>query len=365
MNKIPVSVLVQTKNEEKGILRCLAALKDFDEVIVVDSNSTDRTAELARTAGATVINFTWNGRFPQKKQWQLTRVDTRNEWLLMLDADEFPTPELTRELRSIAEDPAETRVAFDLPVAYHFAGAVLRHGHRVVKRSFLRKGRNAFRNIDLLHLPGMGEVEAHYQPEPSGAVGRTTALLVHHDADPVRTWFDRHNRYSDWEAFIRTRPATRDAVRGSKSSQGRRFDAVPLKPLVFFLYSYVLRRGFLDGRAGLDYALALSAYYWQIGLKRRELLRTDATLSQADPATGLTVLQVGGLAGPGAAAGGVWAVAKTQSAALRRAGARVDLVGGWLGEIPRTASVPTAAGPDADAAPIDRKSTRLNSSHWE
>ena len=281
MNKIPVSVLVQTKNEEKGILNCLAALKDFDEVIVVDSNSTDRTADIARDTGASVVNFTWDGKFPQKKQWQLTEVDTRNEWLLMLDADEFPTPELVRELRAIAEDPGESRVAFDLPVAYHFAGTGLRHGHRVVKRSFLRRGFNSFRNIDLLHLPGMGEVEAHYQPEPSGSVGRTTALLVHNDMDPVRTWFERHNRYSDWEAHIRTHPGTRDSVRGSKSSQGQRFDAVPLKPLVFFLYSYILRRGFLDGRAGFDYALALSIYYWQIGLKSRELQRLTAAV--ADP----------------------------------------------------------------------------------
>ncbi|MDN3481484.1 glycosyltransferase family 2 protein [Arthrobacter sp. APC 3897] len=275
-------MLVQTKNEEKGITSCLAALTDFDEVIVVDSNSTDRTAELAKEAGATVINFTWDGRFPQKKQWQLEEVETRNEWLLMLDADEFPTAELAVELRSIAEDPAEVRVAFDLPVAYHFAGTGLKYGHRVVKRSFLRRGRNAFRNIDLLHLPGMGEVEAHYQPEPSGPVGRTSALLVHNDMDPVRTWFDRHNRYSDWEAYIRTDPATRASVRGAKSSQGRRFDAVPLKPLVFFLYSYVLRRGFLDGRAGFDYALALSAYYWQIGLKSRELQRVQSSVATGE-----------------------------------------------------------------------------------
>lgn len=277
VNKIPVSVLVQTKNEEKGIQRCLSTLAEFDEVIVVDSNSTDRTAQLAKEAGATVINFTWDGRFPQKKQWQLENVDVRNEWLLMLDADEHPSAALCNELRSIAEDPSDNRVAFDLPIAYYFAGSELRHGHRVVKRSFLRKGKNAFRNIDLLHLPGMGEVEAHYQPEPQGPVGRTSALLVHHDLDPVRTWFDRHNRYSDWEAYIRVHPGTRDSVRHSKSSQGRRFDSVPFKPVVFFLYSYVLRQGYLDGRAGLDYAVALSTYYWQIGLKVRELQRAPGS----------------------------------------------------------------------------------------
>lgn len=273
MKKIPVSVLIQTKNEEKGIVACLAGLKDFDEVIVVDSNSTDRTAELAKEAGATVINFTWDGRFPQKKQWMLTEVDTRNEWQLIMDADECPTPELAAELRAIAENPAEARVAFEVPVAYHFAGADLKHGHRVVKRTFLRRGMNSYPNIDLLDFPGMGELEAHYQPEAFGPVGRTTGKLVHDDVDPVRTWFDRHNLYSDWEASIRIHPETRAGVRKSKSDQGRRFDTLPLKPLVFFLYSYVLRRGFLDGRAGFDYALGLSMYYWQIGLKARELQR--------------------------------------------------------------------------------------------
>jgi len=91
MQKIPASVLIQTKNEEASIERCLAALSDFDEVIVVDSNSVDRTAELAAASGATVINFTWNGAYPQKKQWQLEHAPTRHPWILFLDADEFPS----------------------------------------------------------------------------------------------------------------------------------------------------------------------------------------------------------------------------------------------------------------------------------
>src|SRR3954453_22028433 len=98
MQKIPVSVLIQTKNEEASIEKCLAALSDFDEVIVVDSNSTDRTAELADACGATVVNFTWTGKFPQKKQWQLEHVPTRHPWILFLDADEYPSPELIADI---------------------------------------------------------------------------------------------------------------------------------------------------------------------------------------------------------------------------------------------------------------------------
>lgn len=279
MQRIPVSVLIQTKNEEASIEKCVAALNDFDEIVVVDSNSTDRTAELAAASGATVINFTWNGKYPQKKQWQLEQVPTRHTWILFLDADEFPSPELVEEIAAIVSDPSEHRVAFDIPISYHFAGKVLRHGHRVVKRSLLKRDFNHYQDTGLLKLPVMTELEVHYQPEAAGEVGRTAGLLAHHDLDPVRTWFDRHNRYSDWEAYIHSDPAMRRTVRSSKSRQGQRFDVVPFKPLAFWTYSYIVRRGFLDGRAGLDYAVALATYYWQIGLKTRELKRNGWRLA--------------------------------------------------------------------------------------
>lgn len=273
MQKIQASVLVQTKNEAASIEKCLAALGDFEEIIVVDSNSTDRTAELARACGATVVNFTWDGKFPQKKQWQLQYVPTRHPWILFLDADEFPSGELLQEIAAIVSDPSERRVAFDVPISYHFAGKALRYGHRVVKRTLLKRDFNHYEDTGLMKLPVMTELEVHYQPEAAGEVGRTTGLLSHHDLDPVRTWFDRHNKYSDWEAYIHADPAMRRTVRSSKSRQGQRFDLVPLKPLAFWIYSYVVRRGFLDGRAGFDYAVALAGYYWQIGLKTRELKR--------------------------------------------------------------------------------------------
>lgn len=279
MQKIPASVLIQTKNEEASIEKCVAALTDFDEIIVVDSNSTDRTAELAAASGATVINFTWNGEYPQKKQWQLEHAPTRNPWILFLDADEYPSRELIAEIAAIVSDPLELRVAFDIPISYHFAGKVLKHGHRVVKRSLLKRDYNHYEDTGLLKLPVMTELEVHYQPEARGDVGRTEGLLAHHDLDPVRTWFDRHNRYSDWEAYIHADPAMRRTVRASKSLQGQRFDVVPFKPLAFWIYSYVVRRGFLDGRAGLDYAVALATYYWQIGLKTRELKRNGWRLA--------------------------------------------------------------------------------------
>lgn len=271
MEKLPITVLIQTKNEETGIRPCVLGLGDFGEVIVVDSDSTDRTKAIAHELGASVVNFSWNGAYPKKKQWQLDNIKTAYEWVLFMDADETPTVELVEELR--AKLPAlssSTVAAVDIPLSYVFAGRRLLHGHRVVKRALVRRGRVRFPVVDDLGAPGMGELEGHYQPEADGGITATESRILHHDVDPVRTWFDRHNKYSDWEAYLRTRPHAKGAVGLLRSRQGRLFDRLPGKPIVFFLYSYVLRFGFLDGRAGLDYALALSGYYWQIGLKTRE-----------------------------------------------------------------------------------------------
>lgn len=273
-SKLPITVLVQTKNEAFGIQKCLSSLADFDEVIVVDSDSDDATKDLAVASGATVVNFTWNGKYPKKKQWELDNVKTRNRWILFLDADESPNAELiTALMRERPELERATHAAYDIRLDYVFAGRALKHGHRVVKRALVRADSVFFPVMDDLDAPGMGELEGHYQPQVRGSVGQLHGRITHDDVDPVRTWFDRHNKYSDWEAFLRVRSAAKSAVSSRRSRQGQLFDRVPFKPIVFFTYSYVARRGFQDGRAGLDYAVALSTYYWQIGLKTRELRR--------------------------------------------------------------------------------------------
>lgn len=278
--KIPITVLVQTKNEEAGIAKCLAALRDFSEVVVVDSNSTDTTPEIATSMGVMLVNFTWNGIYPKKKQWQLENIETKNDWVMFIDADEFPTPALLAELRSRGGEMAErVFAAYDVPLEYVFAGKTLVHGHRVVKRCLLDRTRCRFVAIDDLDAPGMGELEGHYQPVAEGRTAKLHAKLRHDDQDPVRTWFDRHNRYSDWEAFLRTNPRIQTEAAKRRSAQGKLFDKVPFKPLGFFVFAYFVKAGFLDGRAGLDYAFALSSYYWQIDLKVRELRRNSKVQS--------------------------------------------------------------------------------------
>lgn len=270
--KIPVSVLVQTKNEAVGIAACIAGLSDFAEVIVVDSNSTDATVEIARDAGAEVVTFTWDGKYPKKKQWQLDNLRTSFDWVFFIDADETPRPELIAELRDLFSGTAtDDLAALDVDLDYVFARRVLQHGHRVTKRCIVHRSRVRFPEMNDLDAPGMGELEGHYQPELSGKVRRARGRILHNDLDPVDTWFTRHNKYSSWEAHLKTNAATRSEIAHRRTLKGRVFDAVPFKPFLFFVYAYVVRAGFLDGRPGFDYAFALSSYYWQIGLKYREL----------------------------------------------------------------------------------------------
>jgi glycosyltransferase involved in cell wall biosynthesis len=268
----PITAVVITKNEGAGIERCLSALGFCDQVVVIDSNSLDDTAGIARAMGADVVNFEWNGRYPKKKQWGMEHSIVRNDWVLHLDADEIVTKRLAEEIiRVVTTNNADNPVAFDLPLRYHFMGTPLRFGHVVMKRSLVDRRHCRFPEVGDLRAPGITEVEGHYQPVCDGTVARLSSRLIHDDPDPIGSWVERHNKYADWEAHLRQNEGVRERVRTSRSTRGSLFDRVPFKPLAFFVYSYILRLGFLDGRSGFEYAYALSFYYWLIGAKTREL----------------------------------------------------------------------------------------------
>lgn len=269
--KIPVCVVIPTKNEEASILDCLASVQAFDQVIVVDSESPDRTQELSRAAGADVVPYRWDGRYPKKKQWCLDNLPLRHDWVLFIDGDERPSEELVRAIEQVTQSgKIDQYAAFDLDLEYHFLGRPLRHGHQVVKRALVHRERAVFPEVKDLDAPGMGEQEGHYQPTAEGNVGRLRGRLVHNDPDPFATWVARHNRYSDWEAYLQERPKLAHQVQQLRSRRARRYRDAPFKPVAFFLYSYVLRRGFLDGAAGFHYAVSHAFYFWMISVKRRE-----------------------------------------------------------------------------------------------
>jgi glycosyltransferase involved in cell wall biosynthesis len=272
-NPIPTTVIVLTKNEEANLGKCIASAADFAELFVVDSDSTDRTREIALEWDAKIVDFEWDGRYPKKKQWALENLPLSHDWVLYLDADEEITTELATEIRRLLEDKPQHSGYF-VGLDYRFLGKTLRHGHRVHKLVLFNRTRGEFEEHEDLDVANMWEVEGHYQPRISGSVGRLRSPLVHDDHDSLFHYFERHNRYSDWEATLREKgnPDVHSTQETHlKSRVKSAFQALPFKSIAFFLYSYIWQRGFLDGRAGFHYALAKAFYYWQIRVKQLEL----------------------------------------------------------------------------------------------
>lgn len=275
---IPVSVIIMTKNEEKNIGKCLDSVAGFDQIFVVDSGSEDQTYRIATEKGAHVVQFKWNGKYPKKKQWSLENLPFRHDWVLYVDADEEVYPSLAREISGImSAKPGYDGyfVKFD----YVFLNKVLRFGHHVYKLAFFNRHKGKFLDYEDLDAANMWEVEGHYQPHIAGTTAVLKHRMLHDDHDSLFHYFARHNRYSDWEAVLRMKGKIvnrGEAQPGIRMMLKLLFHRMPFKGLVAFFHSYVIKLGFLDGAPGLHFALARAFYYWQIGIKSRELANKTA-----------------------------------------------------------------------------------------
>lgn len=275
MNPIPVTAIVVTRNEQTRLERSLRALKDFDDVVVVDSLSTDRTRLIAKECGARVEVFSWNGRYPKKRQWCLDNLNVKYDWVFFIDADEVVTPELVSALRGADYSGAGYFVR-----GRYVAGArVLRHGMSNNKLCLFHRGRMMFPVVDDLDIPGMGEIEGHYQPviRPGcreKTIRQMPGHVIHDALADEAAWAARHERYALWEAHMIARQAYPPDPSPWRQALKTLFRRWPGRDVAAFIHSYILKAGFMDGREGLYLARRRYHYY-------RDVTRVLSTLRTA------------------------------------------------------------------------------------
>lgn len=279
---VPLSVLLPVLNEESNLPAALSSVAWADDVVVVDSHSTDRTALIAEEYGARVFQFDYSGRRPKKKQWALSNIPFRNEWILILDADERVTPLLRSEIESaIASESAD---GYCLDREFVFMGRSLRcfRPNWIVR--LVRHRASEMEDLGLEGVPGTGDNEIHEHIRVEGRLGFLKQPLLHEDYRGIGPWIDRHNRYATWEAhlylrfqrepigvnplqFIRLDPFRRKRV------LRRVWVRMYARPLLRFIVWYFFRGGVLDGREGYIFCVLMAWYEFLIGLKVRELKR--------------------------------------------------------------------------------------------
>jgi glycosyltransferase involved in cell wall biosynthesis len=259
--KLPVSVIIPVRNEARNLPRCLASLGEMAEIFVVDSQSTDATVEIARSHGAQVVRFHYQGGWPKKRQWALDTLPLANDWILLLDADEVLTPELAAEIRQVTQNP--TIDGYYIALRIYFLGRVLLHGDaRFWKLSLFRRGKGKFECRLKDQDASMADMEVHEHICVYGPTARLKHPLIHHNVESLSRYIQKHDEYSNWEArVLLSEEGDNDQIAPSlfgTQAQRRRWlkqklFAVPGSPVLLFVYRYLFRLGFLDGVPGLIY----------------------------------------------------------------------------------------------------------------
>lgn len=274
---LPVSVVILTKDEEANIADCLRSCAWCDDVHVLDSGSTDDTCNIAAAAGATVHYHAFTS-FGDQRNWAIDHIEHKHEWVFHLDADERFTPELVEEMQQVLAQQPE-HAGFYVPHKLMFMGRWLRYaegGYPIYQMRLFHKRRMRFRDY------GHGQREA-----TDGRIGVLHRPYLHFNfSKGLDDWIEKHNRYSALEAkeafdalsgkTVETSSAFGNAVERRRFFKSRIYPRLPGTWLGRFIWMYVLRMGFLDGKAGLQYCLLVSTYDLFISLKLAELRRKAA-----------------------------------------------------------------------------------------
>ena len=285
---LPVTAIVAVRNEARNLPRCLESLRDIAETYVIDSQSTDDTVEIARSFGAKVVQFHYQGGWPKKRQWAMESLPLAHDWILLLDADESLTRELSQEIRIAIQDPRYD--GYYVALRIYFLGRELRHsGASFDKLSLFRRGKGRYECRLKEQDASMADMEVHEHVVVEGRTAKLKSPVLHHNYASLSHYIRKHDTYSNWEAKVWLNgnagpDELAPSITGTQAQRRRwlrrKFFAVPGSPLAFFLYKYVFRLGFLDGIPGLIYCAFQGIQFFHIKAKIYEL-KIDESKYQA------------------------------------------------------------------------------------
>ncbi len=268
---IGISIIILTKNEEQDLPACLRSICWSDDIHVYDSFSTDRTTDIAKEFGATVTQRRFDN-WAAHQNWGLKNIPFKYQWVFYIDADERMTEGLVGAIKNAVRQPKDN-VAFRVRRRDYFQGTWLRH---VTPSPFnIRLFRPEFIHYERLTNP---------VTVVNGVIGDLPEHFNHFPFSKGMTyWLEKHNNYSSLEAeqiiknsLILESNFSLFKMIFSKNKNERRFHQkelyyiLPFRPLIMFILLYIIKLGFLDGRAGLTYSFLRSIYEYMIVLKVRE-----------------------------------------------------------------------------------------------
>lgn len=232
-----LSVILITKNEQENIRECLESVRWADEIIVVDSGSTDKTVEYTRKYTKKIFEREWQG-FGATKNFALSKV--KGEWVLSIDADERVTPELATEIQKVVQSRTTRFVGYSFPRKAFFLGRWIKHCGWYPGRVVRLFRRNAGTFTDS---------QVHESLRVAGAVGELSADLLHFTDPNLFHYFQKFNRYT---SLAVDEMATR--------SESFSLSQLAFRPLWTFIRMYMIKLGFLDGIEGFILCVLSSCY---------------------------------------------------------------------------------------------------------
>jgi glycosyltransferase involved in cell wall biosynthesis len=279
--RVPVSVLVPIKNESENLDRCLTSVAWADEIFVIDSQSRDGSVAIAQAHGARVVQFDFNGTWPKKKNWALENIQFKNDWVLILDADEVMPPAAAMEISNAIA--SGTGIAgYWINRRFFFLGRWLRHSY--YPNWNLRLFRHALGRYERLTDANTrsGDNEVHEHVVVQGPTARLQCEMDHYAFPSIEVFIEKHNRYSNWEARVavdKLLPQSSASLSHKRVERRRQLkllsQRLPFRPLLRFLYVFVWQKGFLDGRDGYYFARLHATYEFLSVAKTYELRRAS------------------------------------------------------------------------------------------